>query len=194
MLEFLTAVGLIVLLVVGVLLTAGWLALRRVRRSRLVAAGTQAVADGLLVLAAVRPRSTPHRGAAVRALRLSRAHRLLAQRVAAAQQSGAYLGDVPALLPRLEGEGRRLRASLGRLVDSPAVDRDVYVQADRHLATLADLTEAVDGAAAAPQADQALTREAEEAALGLRLHCAAYAELMTGRYSREPSSPLADAV
>jgi hypothetical protein len=47
-----------------------------------------------------------------------------------------------------------------------------------HLRTLADLTESVDRAAGVPAADSSLAREAEEAALGLRLHAAAYTELM----------------
>jgi hypothetical protein len=185
MLEFLTVLGLVALLVLGALVTTTWLVLRRIRRSRLlavgtlaVATGTQAVADGLLALSACRMRPTPNRGAALRALRISREHRLLRQHVAAAQRSGAYLGDVPALLPRLEAEGRRLRGALGRLVGSSAAGHDLLAQADRHLATLADLTEAVGGAAALPPADDALARETEEAALALRLHTAAYSELM----------------
>ena len=180
MLEFLTAVGLVILFVVAVLVTAVWLVVRRIRRSRLVAVGTRAVADGLLVLNASRLRPTPHRGAAVQALRISREQALLRQRVAAAQRAGAYLGDVPSLLPRLEAEGRRLTAALGRLVGTPTVGGDLRAQADRHLATLADLSQAVGAAATVPPADDVLARDAEEAALGLRLHAAAYTELMEG--------------
>ena len=194
MLEFLTVLGLVVLLVVAVIVTTVWLVLRRIRRSRLVAVGTQAVADGLLALTAFRLRPTLHRGAALRGLRISREHRLLRDRVAVAQCSGAYLGDIPALLPRLEAEGRRLRAALGRLVGSPAAGHDLLAQADRHLAMLAELTEAVGDAASAPAADDALAREAEEAALGLRLHTAAYTELMaTDSSPRTVRRPLAGA-
>jgi hypothetical protein len=193
MLEFLTVVGLVVLLIVGVLVTTAWLALRRIRRSRLITVGTQAVADGLLALTACRPRRTSHRGAALRALRISREHRLLREYVVAAQRSGAYLGDVPQLLPRLEAEGRRLREALGRLVGSAAAGRDLLGQADRHLATLGDLAEAVRGAASVPAADDVLAREAEEAALGLRLHTAAYTELMADGRRPEGRLPLADA-
>ena len=50
MLEFLTVLGLVALLVVAVVVSTVWLALRRIRRSRLVAVGTQAVADGLPTL------------------------------------------------------------------------------------------------------------------------------------------------
>jgi hypothetical protein len=193
MLEFLTVVGLVVLLVVGLVVTTAWLAIRRLRRSRLVAAGTQAVADGLLTLTVLRPRPTLHRGAAWRALRLSRTHRLLRQRVAAAQTAGADLGEVPALLPRLEKEGRRLGASLSRLVGSPAADDDLLVRTDRHLATLTDLIEAVDGAISAPRADDGLAEEAEEAALGLRLRTAAYTELTAGDPRRAARLPFAGA-
>jgi hypothetical protein len=177
MLEFLTVAVLAVLVIVGLLVTALWLAVRRIRRSRLVVAGTQLVADGLLAVTACRPRPTPHRAAALEALRISRAHRLLRERITAAARAGAHLGEVPALLPRLEAEGRRIRGGLSRLVGSTAGGHDLFVAADRHLATLADLTEAVDAAARTPVRDEFLARDAEEAALGLRLHHAAYTEL-----------------
>jgi hypothetical protein len=197
MLEFLTVVtvvGLVVLLVVAVLVTTVWLALRRIRRSRLVSVGTRAVSDGLLALNAVRLRPTPNRGAALQALRISREQQLLRHRVTAAQRAGAYLGDVPTLLPRLEAEGRRLHAALGRLIGSPTAGGDLLAQADRHLATLADLGRAVGGAAAVPAADDVLAREAEEAALGLRLHTAAYTELMAADgHHRAARLPFADA-
>lgn len=194
MLEFLTVVGLAVLLVVGVLVATTWLALRRVRRSRLVVVGTQTVADGLLALTALRPGHTPHRGAALRALRISREHRLLRQRISAAQRSGAHLGEVPVLLPRLEAEGRRLRGALGQLVGSSSAGQDLLAQADRHLAAMADLRAAVGGAAVVPAADDALAREAQEAAQGLRLHTAAYTELMAvGDPRRAARLPLAEA-
>jgi hypothetical protein len=179
MLEFLTVAAVLVLLAVGLLVTVAWLTLRRVRRSRLVATATHVLADGLLTLTALRPRPTPNRAAALHAVRISRGHRLLRQRVAEASATGAYLGDVPAVLPRLEAEGRKIRAELGRLVGSTTAGHELAARADRHLRTLADLTEAVRGAMAVPAADESLAREAEEAALGLRLHTAAYTELMT---------------
>jgi hypothetical protein len=129
-------------------------------------------------LPALSPHPTPNRAAALQALRLSRAHRLLRQRVGEAQAVGAYLGDVPAVLPRLEAEGSRIRAELGRLVGSARAGHDLSARADRHLRTLADLTEAVGEAVSVPAADESLAREAEEVALGLRLHTAAYTELM----------------
>src|SRR3954468_17110890 len=177
MLEFLTLVALVVLVLVGLLVTAVCLLLRRIRRSRLVVAGTRLVADGMLAVAACRPRPTPHRTAAVQALRVFRAHRELRERIDAAQRAGAHLGDVPAVLPRLEAEGRRLRAALGRLVGSATPGEELLARADRHLATVADLIEVVDVAAQVPALDDTLARDVEEAALGLRLHTAAYDEL-----------------
>jgi hypothetical protein len=178
MLEFLTTVALLALLVVGLLVTGAWLTVRRVRRSRLVAVATSLVADGMLAAPAMRLRATPNRAAALHALRISRAHRVLRQRVVSAQAAGAYLGEVPAVLPRLEAEGRRLRAELGRLVGTTTAADRLAARAESHLRTLADLTESVDGAASVPAADESLAREAEEAALGLRLHTAAYAEML----------------
>jgi hypothetical protein len=109
---------------------------------------------------------------------VARAQRALRERTVAAQRAGAPVGDVPALLPRLEAEGDRIRAELGRLVGSSVPGQELRARADRHLATLADLTQAVDTAARLPAQDEQLARDAEEAALGLRLHAAAYAELV----------------
>jgi hypothetical protein len=192
MLDFLAVVTLTALLVVCLVVTAAWLAVRRVRRSRpvargaqavaigtqVVAVGTQVVADGLLALNAARPGATPNRGAALQALRISWEHRALRQRVAEAQRAGVHLGDVPALLPRLEAEGRRLRTALRQLVGTAAPGHALAADADRHLATLADVREAVAAAARVPTADETLAQDAQEAALGLRLHAAAYSELM----------------
>ncbi|MGZ4550060.1 MAG: hypothetical protein ACXVF0_11195 [Blastococcus sp.] len=190
MLEFLTVVALCVLFVVGLAVTTAWLLLRRVLHSRLVVVGSQMVADGMLALTALRPRPTANRAAALRAVRISREHRLLRDRVTAAQRAGAYLGDVPAVLPRLEAEGRRIREGLGRLVGVTTADHGLLARADRHLATLGDLTEAVAAATGVPVADETLAHEAEEAALGLRLHAAAYTELMEpcSRRAQAPSS------
>lgn len=193
MLKFLTVVGLIVVLVAGLLVATAWLALRRLRRSRLVAVGTRAVADGRLALTVLDPRSTARRGAALLALRISGQHRLLRQRVAAAQRTGAYLGDVPALLPRLEAEGRRLQAAAGQASGLPAATRELQAQCDHHLATLVDLTEAVGAATKAPAADEGLAQQAAEVVLALRLHRAAYAELMGNDIDRHARLPLADA-
>jgi hypothetical protein len=190
MLEFLAVAALLVLVVVGLLVTGAWLTVRRVRRSRLVTTATHLLADGMLAVPALRPRPTPNRAAALPALRISHGHRLLRQRVAEAQAAGVYLGDVPAVLPRLEAEGRRIRAELGRLIGSTTAGHELTVRAESHLRTLADLTEAVDAALAVPAADASLAREAEEAALGLRLHAAAYTELMAGTARHGNATPV----
>jgi hypothetical protein len=185
MLEFLTVAALLMLMVFGLLVTGAWLAVRRIRRSRLFVTTAHLLADGMLAAPALRPGRTPNRAAALQAIRISRGHRLLRQRVAAARAAGAYLGDVPAVLPRLESEGRRIRADLGRLIGSAAAGDELSARAESHLRTLADLTEAVGGAASVPTADESLGREAEEAALGLRLHTAAYTELMSMGTTRD---------
>jgi hypothetical protein len=192
MMEFLTVLAVTGLLLVALVVTGAWLAVRRVRRSRLVRFASQTVSDGLLTLNAARLGSAPNRGAALQAVRISREHRLLRQRVVEAQSAGVHLGDVPALLPRLEAEGRRLRAGLSQLAGSTAAGHDLRARADRHLAALADVREAVAAATRVPTADDSLAREAEEAALGLRLHAAAYAELMAGgqRPDRRPERRL----
>jgi hypothetical protein len=178
MLEFLTVVGLVVLLVVAVLVTTAWLALRRIRRSRLVANARTVVAVGAPFLATYRSAANRNPAAALRTLRLTRAQQVLGRCVADAARTGAYLGDVPAMLPRLRAETDRIRAGLGRLpgTTGPAA-RELLTAADRHLATLRDLTDAVAAAQALPAAESTLRQEAEEAAHGLRLYAAAYAEL-----------------
>jgi hypothetical protein len=178
MLEFLTVTALVLLLVVGAVITIGVLALRALLRSRLVTTGRELLADGVTAVAACRPGPIAHRAAALRALRISHAHRRLRQRVTEAERLGIHLGDVPTVLPRLEAEGRRIRVGLGRLVDGGADGGDLVARADRHLATLADLGDAVGAATSVPAADDSLARDVEEAALGLRLHAAAYRELM----------------
>src|SRR4051812_29027588 len=115
MLEFLAVVGLVVLLVVALLVTTVWLALRRIRRSRLVAVTRTAMAVGAPLVANVRPAVSRTRAAALRVLRLTRAQQVLRRSVADAARAGAYVGDVPAMLPRLQAETDRIRTALGRL-------------------------------------------------------------------------------
>jgi hypothetical protein len=185
MVDFLAVFATVVVFVVCLTVTLAWLAVRRIKRSRTVArgvqavtAGTQVVADGFLALSAARPGPAPDRRAALQALRISWEHRALRQRVTEAQRAGLHLGDVPALLPRLEAEGRRLRTGLRQLATSPAAGHELLAAADGHLATLADVRGAVAATTRVPTADTTLAQDAQEAALGLRLHAAAYAELM----------------
>ncbi|NYJ08064.1 hypothetical protein [Petropleomorpha daqingensis] len=187
MLEFLTVVGLVVLLIVTVLVTTVWMALRRIRRSRLVATARTAIAVGTPLLAAHRPSAVRNPAAALRVVRLTRAQWALRRAVTDATRTGAYLGDVPAVLPRLQAETDRIRTGLSRLPDAatPAA-RELLAAADRHLATLSDLTDAVAATQALPAAEGTLSHEAADAAHGLRLYAAAYAELLGG-----PTAPAA---
>lgn len=187
--EFLTVLLLVVLLVVTVTVTTAVLAVRRVRRSRLVATGRDLVADGRLAITAAGRRGSAGRPAALRGLQLSHAHRLLRQRVAAAQQAGAYLGDVPDVLPRLEHEGRRLRGALGQAALSPVPPApELLDRTDRHLRALAAVSQAVGTATVLPAAESTVADDAEEAALALRLHAAAYTELTTPRTTSMPGA------
>ena len=181
MLEFLTVIGLVVLLVVALLVTTVWLALRRIRRSRLMATARTAIAFGVPLLATGRPTLGRNPGAALRVLRLTRAQQVLRRSVADAARTGAYLGDVPGMLPRVQAETDRIRTGLGRLPSAtgPAA-QELLTAADRHLATLRDLTDAVAATVALPAAESTLSHEAEEAAHGLRLYAAAYVELTGG--------------
>src|SRR3954449_1674282 len=131
MLEFLTVAAVVGLLLLGLLATAAWLLFRRLRRrrlrllataawllfrrrrrSRLVATVQVVVAGGALVRPACRPAAMRNRTAALRVLRLTRAQRVLQQRVADAARTGAYLGDVAPVLPRLQAETDRIRTGL----------------------------------------------------------------------------------
>lgn len=187
MFEFLAVLLVVVVLVTSLTVTTVVLAVRRVRRSRLVASGRELVSDGRLAVTASGLRGSPGRAAALRGLRLSREQRLLRQRVAAARQAGAYLGDVPELLPRLEAEGRRLRAALGQAALSPVpAAPELLARADRHLRALAAVSEAVGTATALPATESTVTGDAEEAALALRLHTAAYADLTAPETTADP--------
>src|SRR3954452_6886111 len=115
MLEFLTVIAVAGLLVLGLLATAVWRLYRRLRRSRLITTAHTVVAVGAPLLATCRPAALRNRAPALRLLRLTRAQRDLRRRVADATRAGTYLGDVPAMLPRLQAETDLLRAGLGRL-------------------------------------------------------------------------------
>jgi hypothetical protein len=192
MLEFLTVAAVVGLLLLGLLATAAWVLFRRLRRSRLVATVQVVVAGGAVVRAACRPAAMRNRTAALRVLRLTRAQRVLQQRVADAARTGAYLGDVAAVLPRLQAETDRIRTGLGRL-HSPTTPggRELLAVADRHLATLTDLSDAVATTLVLPPAEGTLAEEAEEAARGLRLYAAAYAELTSDRTAPTASERVA---
>ncbi|SFL86415.1 hypothetical protein [Geodermatophilus ruber] len=178
MLEFLTVIAVAGLLVLGLLTAAAWLLFQRLRRSRLTTTARTVVAVGPLILATCRPATVRNPVATLRMLRLTRAQRELRRRVGDGVRTGAYLGDVPAMLPRLQAETDRIRIGLGRQpgAATPA-GRQLLAAADRHLATLTDLSDAAAATLALPAAEGTLSQEAEEAAHGLRLYAAAYAEL-----------------
>lgn len=180
MFEFLAVLLVIMFLVMALTVTAAALAVRRVRRSRLMATGRDLVSEGRLAVTASGLRGGAERAAALRGLQLSREHRVLRQRVVAAQQAGADLGDVPDVLPRLEAEGRRLRAALGQAALGPVpAAPELLARTDRHRRALAAVSEAVGAATALPASESTAAGDAEEAALALRLRTAAYLELTT---------------
>src|SRR4051812_9359042 len=178
MLEFLTVIAVAGLLVLGVLATGVWRLYRRLRRNRLVNTARMVVAVGALLRATCRPATIRNPAAVLRVLRLTQAQRELRRRIADAARTGAYLGDVPAMMPRLEAETDRVRAGLGRVPSAAnPTGRELLAAADRHLATLTDLSDAVAATLVLPAAEGTLVQEAEDAARGLRLYAAAYAEL-----------------
>jgi hypothetical protein len=155
-----------------------WCLVRRLRRTPLVANVRVLAAGGPLLLAAGRPAGAGARAAALAVLRLTGTQRALRRRVAAAARTGAYLGDIPAMLPRLQAETARIGTGLCHLGSSATPDSsDLLAAADRHVAVLTNLSDAVAATLALPPAGATLSQEAVDAALGLRLYAAAYAEL-----------------
>lgn len=175
---------------IGMLTGAGWWILRRLRCSPWVNAVRELAADGLLMLAALRTGRPANHAALLAALRLSRAQRRLRRQIAEARRAGAYLGDVPDLMPRLVAEGHRLRTGLTEAVRGTATGDDLRARAERHLATLADLHDAIIATRALPSAAGTLADEAEDAARGLRLYVTAYTELTASpRANDQPVAP-----
>jgi hypothetical protein len=172
-------IGLLFLLVTALV---GWLVVRRVRRSALVARARELGAQGATAATAVAARRLPpgpRRTAAELQLDVARARDRLRRQVASARAAGAHLGDVPALLPSLEAEGARLEQLLRQraLAPGPADRSDLESEARHHLATLADACEAVLEAERAVTAAGRRTSEVADAVDALRAHTAAYREL-----------------
>ncbi|WP_324277873.1 hypothetical protein [Blastococcus brunescens] len=91
---------------------AGWLVLRRLRRSPLVARGRELASrgrelgvQGATAVAARRLPPGHRRSSAELQLEIARARDRLRHQVATAQAAGAHLGDVADLVPSLEAEG-----------------------------------------------------------------------------------------
>jgi hypothetical protein len=183
--ELIVTLGVVVLVVLLALLFAGWLVWRRIRRSHALALAREAAGYGSMAMTAWRLRSAPDRSTAALALRISRAHTRLRHHVTAAERAGAQLGDVLALLPRVQAEGVRIGAGLRHVAVVPAASAPRLLDEARvHLATLDDLSDAVRTATLASAADRTLARDAEEAAVALRCRSAAYEELVS------PAAPL----
>lgn len=180
MLEFLTVAPAAGLLVLGLLSAAAWRLVRRLRRSRLITTAHTVVAVGAPLLAAGRPAGADARAAVLAVLRMTGSQRALRRRVAAAARTGAYLGDIPAMLPRLQAETARISTGLCHLGSTATPGSpDLLAAADRHVVVLTNLSDAVAATLALPPAGDTLSQEAVDAALGLRLYAAAYAEFVT---------------
>ncbi|MGY1745551.1 hypothetical protein [Blastococcus sp. SYSU D00695] len=175
--------GVVLLLLLAVL--AGWLVVRRVRRSPLAARAREVTAragelgaQGATALAARRLPPGERREAAELQLQLQRARPELRRQVEAAQASGAHLGEVPALLPALEAEGSRLEQCLRQqtLAPSPGC-ADVLTEARAHLDMLGDVADAVRQAERVQPVTGRLPGDVADAVAALRAHTDAYREL-----------------
>ncbi|MCZ2826202.1 MULTISPECIES: hypothetical protein [unclassified Modestobacter] len=169
-----------------VALLAGWLVVRRVRRSPLVARsrelasrGRELGAQGATAVAARRLPPGRRRTAAELQLEVARARDRLRRQVAAAQAAGAHLGEVPDLLPSLEAEGGRLEQRLRQRALAPEpMDRDdPGPEARAYLDTVADVCDAVLQAERAVAPTSRTTADVADAVTALRAHTAAYQEL-----------------
>lgn len=139
-----------------------------------------------MAVTAWRRRSFPTRASAILALRVSRARGQLRRQVTQAERTGAHLGDVPTLLPRLQTAGDRISCSLlhQQAHTLTPSGRGLLDEAQVHLSLLADLSDAVRTSTLLPEARSDLTRDAADAAQALRCYTAAYQELIS------PAAPL----
>ncbi|KGH46334.1 hypothetical protein IN07_12470 [Modestobacter caceresii] len=175
---------LVTLLLIAVL--AGWLVVRRVRRSPLVARSREIAArsrelgmQGATAVAARRLPPGQRRSCAELQLEVCRARDRLRRQVATAQAAGAHLGEIPDLMPSLEAEGNRLEQRLRQraLVPEPTARDDLELEARAHLDTLADVCDAVWQAERVASATRRPTTEVADAVTALRAHTTAYQEL-----------------
>lgn len=183
---------LLVFLVIAAL--AGWLVVRRVRRSALVARGRELTArgrelgmQGATAVAALRLPPGQRRSAAELQLEIARARGHLRRQIGTAQAAGAHLGDVPGLLPTLEAEGSRLeqRLRLRALAPSATDHADLESEARAYLDVLADVCDAVLKAEEVAGAGR-LTTDVADAVTALRAHTTAYQELTAPPPPLEP--------
>ncbi|SEP17393.1 hypothetical protein [Trujillonella endophytica] len=176
--------GIVLLLLLALL--AGWLVVRKVRRSPLVARGRELTARGRelgatasAVVAARRLPPGARRSAAELQVQVTRARGELRRELAAAHDAGAHLGDVPGLLPALEAEGTRVERCLRQqtLATSARGFPELEAEAAAYLDMLADVTDAVRQAQRVLPASSHLPGEVADAVSALRAHTDAYREL-----------------
>ena len=188
--------GVVVVLLLLALL-AGWLVVRRVRRSALVARGRELTArgrelgaQGATAVAARRLPPGDRRTAAELQLQLQRSRVELRRQVTAASAAGAHLGEVPSLLPALEAEGARLEQCLRQQTVAPTAGcADALAEARGHLDVLADVADAVRQAGRVQPAAGRLTTDVADAVSALRAHTDAYRELTTPALPTLPPPP-----
>ncbi|MBB3675163.1 hypothetical protein FHX36_000898 [Modestobacter versicolor] len=181
---------LVVLLLLAAL--AGWLVLRRVRRSPLVARsrelaqrGRELGSQGATAVAARRLPPGHRRAAAELQLEVARTRDGLRRQLDGARAAGAHLGDVPDVVPHLEAEGRRLEQRLRqRALDTgPADGADLESEVQAHLATVADVCDALRQAERVASRAARPATDVTDAVSALRAHTSAYEELTA------PSAP-----
>ena len=192
---------LVLLLVIGVL--AGWLVLRRVRRSPLVARGRELATrgrelgvQGAAVVAARRLSPGQRKACVDLQLEVARARAGLRRQVATARAAGAHLGGVPELLPSLEVEGSRLEQLLRQraLAPDPTGTADLEPAARAYLDSVADVCDAVLQAERVATAARRSTTDVTDAVTALRAHTLAYQELTATPVPPPlPSAPAASA-
>lgn len=185
----------LLMLLVAAGVVAGGVVLTR-RTVRAIAASPTARRVGELggyagtAVAVVRAPARADRTAGVLAARVTAASVQLRREVAVATRSGAHLGDVPAVLPRLTDEAFALSRELRRLTTSPADHTgDVCTAARAHLAAVADLTAAVRASNALPPASGGVADEAARAAGDLRAYATAYRDLVRPAPAVGPVTP-----
>jgi hypothetical protein len=184
-----TVLGGVLLLLLVVAAVAGWLVVRRVRRSPLAARGRELAArsrelgvQGATAVAARRLPPGQRRSAAELQLEVARSRDRLRRRLATARAAGAHLGDVPGLVPSLEAEGSRLEQRLRQRAlapdpADPADPTDLESEARAHLATVADVCDAVLQAERVASAAGRSATDVTDAVSALRAHTTAYQEL-----------------
>lgn len=180
--ELLLVLVVVALLAVAGVVTGGVLltrrAVRAVQASPTLRRGRELTQHAGTALAVVRSPGSTDRSSAALAARITGAGMGLQREVAAARRSGAHLGDVPDVLPRLTDEGYALgRALRGEAAAPTGRCAELHEAARAHLAAVAEVTAAVRTSAALPAAHGSAAGEAARAAADLRAYADAYRDL-----------------